>query len=411
MRWLYRFGTAAYHTALRTAARLGNDKAKQWVEGRRTQTVQDKTPGRRRVWIHCASLGEWEQGRPVLEALQRRLPEHDFVLSFYSPSGYERQGADDLVSQVLYLPEDTPTEAQRWMADLQPDVALFVKYEIWHFHLAALRAAGVPSFLVAANFRPEQIFFQSYGAWYRKSLTYFTGIITQTAAAKALLANKGNYPTEQLFVAGDPRMDRVLAITQVPFTDEKIAAFVGDSPVFIVGSGWPQDLAVILEAWPELPQTWKLIYAPHQLREAELTTTAEALGAARYASTKPDELARERVLLLDTIGILSRVYRYGKIAYVGGGFKTGLHSTLEPMAYGLPVIFGPKHQKFPEAAAAITAGGAFSVSDADELSGVLSTLQEPTAYNSASEAQRQLCAANAGAGERTADLILQQLNP
>ena len=275
MRWLYRLGTAAYHAGLRTAALAGNDKARRWVRGREQQTVRAKPPGRQRVWMHCASLGEWEQGRPVLVALRRRLPDHDFVLSFYSPSGYERHGAGDLAIQVLYLPEDTTAEATRWVRELQPDVALFVKYEIWHFHLEALHAAGVPTFLVAANFRADQVFFRPYGGWYRKSLRYFTGILTQTEAARELLVKHGDYPARRVEVAGDPRMDRVLAITQVPYEDGKLAAFVGDSPVLIVGSGWPRDLAVVQQAWPSLPRNWKLIYAPHQLRAAELESTAE----------------------------------------------------------------------------------------------------------------------------------------
>jgi 3-deoxy-D-manno-octulosonic-acid transferase len=360
--------------------------------------------------MHCASLGEFEQGRPVLEALRRAHPHWRVLLTFFSPSGYERCKDTDAADHVAYLPADGPRNARRWLAATQPDVAIFVKYEFWYFHLRALHRAGVPTFLVAGSFRPGQRFFRPRAGWWRKILGFFTTIAVQTAADHALLTGPGQLAADRVIVTGDPRVDRTLQLADTPFTDEILATFTaGKVTTIIAGSVWPPDVAVWRKVFPQLPLNYRLVLAPHQLHEAEIAEWAAAFGAVRYGTADTTEITAARVLILDTIGILSRAYRYGDLAYIGGAFKTGLHNTLEPLAYDLPVIFGPKHHKFPEAAEAIRRGGAFSINNAAQLLDRITQLQNPTTALRASKAQQALAAANAGAGERTAAVILSRL--
>ncbi|NJC28289.1 3-deoxy-D-manno-octulosonic acid transferase [Neolewinella antarctica] len=406
---LYRFATEAYHTGIAVAGRFGNERARKWTTGRDGQETPPKPTGKKRLWMHCASLGEWEQGRPVLEDLRKNLPEWEVVLTFFSPSGYDRAGQTELAEHVLYLPPDSPENATAWVRDLAPDLAIFVKYEFWYFHLQALHAAGVPTWLVAATFRPEQLFFKFYGSWYREMLQLFTGIITQTKRSKKLLVESTDYPGKRIWVAGDPRMDRTLALTQVPWADETLTQFCAGKPTIFAGSVWPHDLDVWKTAWPQIEEDWQVVFAPHQLQEEEINQMLDDFDGVRYTEVDDVDLTKENVLILDTIGMLSKAYRYGRVAYVGGAFRTGLHSTLEPMAYGLPTIFGPKHKKFPEAQTAVDAGGAFVVTDDEDLIDTLHHLNDNVTWEEAHRAQLEVGQANAGAGSRTADIILQVL--
>jgi 3-deoxy-D-manno-octulosonic-acid transferase len=420
--FLYRIAISGYHLAIRVAAVVGVEQARRWVAGRanpaafqlpshlRPRPNNPLSSERQLVWMHCASLGEFEQGRPVLEALREARPDWKILLTFFSPSGYERCKDEPLADHVAYLPADGPARAQAWVNHIRPGLAIFVKYEFWFFHLRALHRAGVPTFLVAASFRPNQWFFQRSGSWWRRMLTFFDNIIVQTPGDKALLTGPGKYPTDQVVVAGDPRMDRTLQLAGVPFTDDIIAAFTAGDPITIIaGSVWPQDVERWLGAWPQLPANCRLILAPHQLHEKEIAGWREAFDAVRYTEAEASTVGEHRVLILDTIGILSRAYRYGRLAYVGGAFKTGLHNTLEPLAYSLPVLFGPLHHKFPEAGEAIRRGGAFSVPSDEELRVTVTTLLDEESWRKASLAQRDFALANAGAGQRTAALILDRL--
>ncbi|WP_116127095.1 3-deoxy-D-manno-octulosonic acid transferase [Lewinella sp. IMCC34183] len=406
MEWLYRTGLGAYHLGIRTAARLGHERARKWVRGRQ----QDVSPairalhaaGRPVLWLHAASLGEFEQGLPVLRALRECRPEWATVVTFFSPSGYERCHDSPEADVVAYLPVDTPAAARAWQALLRPRLAVFVKYEFWHYHLAALRRNGVPTFLVAGRFRADQPFFRSFGGWWRGMLDAFTHFCVQTDEDARLLARYGYHNTT---VTGDPRVDRTAELAITPFHDERLAAFAAPGPVLFAGSVWPDDVALIQDAWPSLQSNWRLVLAPHQLREEEIEAWRAAFNADRYTGPATGR----SVLILDTVGILSRAYRYGRVAYVGGGFGSGLHNTLEPLSYGLPVLFGPKHHKFPEAGEAIRRGGAFSVRTPDELTRVLEELDGPAAYAESHKAQLAYRNENRGAGRRTAEALLRLL--
>ena len=405
MRPLYRLATAAYHGAVHLAALAGNDRARHWVAGRR-RPWPEVPPGRPLLWMHVASLGEFEQGRPVLELLRRRHPDHFVLLTFFSPSGYERRHDTALADAVAYLPHDTPATARRWVRHLDPALAVFVKYDFWYYHLRELHARGTPTYLIAGSFRPGQPFFRPYGRWYRRVLHFFTRLIVQTPRDRELLLGAG-LPPDRVTVGGDPRMDRTLELAAQPFTDPVLAAFTAGHPTLIAGSVWQPDVAALAGAWPTLPPDWRLLLAPHQLHEPELERWAGRFGAVRYSRSDPGEAAGARVLLLDTIGLLSRAYRYGALAYVGGAFRSGLHNTLEPLAYGLPVVFGPRYRKFPEATMALARGGAFSVASAAELNAVLNRLaRDDGGRRSAGAAQRELARALRGSARRTAEKVV-----
>ena len=406
MRWLLRTGAAAYHAGIRTAARFGHRQARAWVAGRALDPTAEITAlhaaGRPVVWVHAASLGEFEQARPVLIELRAMRPDWAFVVTFFSPSGYERSKDTDLAEVVAYLPPDSPGNASAWIHLVRPVAAIFAKYEFWYDHLAALRRAGVPTFLIAGSFRAGQPFFRPYGTGWRDMLRCFTHFAVQTERDARLLWGLG---FENVTVTGDPRLDRTADLAQAPFTDERLARFTADAPTLFAGSVWPADVALLAEAWPAFRRNWKLLLAPHQLEDAQLNTWQKTFAAERYTG----EPGNGRVLILDTIGILSRSYRYGTVAYVGGAFGSGLHNTLEPLSYGLPVIFGPRYHKFPEAATALARGGAFSIRSADALRATWSKLEDPALRERASAAQLAYRDEQRGAGRRTAELIARLL--
>ena len=403
---LYRSGTGAYHLGIATAARLGNEQAAKWVAGRkhtaRAEIEALHATGRPILWLHAASLGEFEQGRPVLEALRAARPDWAVVLTFFSPSGYERCRTTELAEVVTYLPADGPRRSQDWVALLRPQLAVFVKYEFWFYYLRSLRAAGVPTFLIAGTFRPDQLFFRSYGGFYRDMLHQFDHLLVQTEEDRQLLATIG---VGHVTVTGDPRVDRTRSLADQPFHDARLAAFTQGRPTLFAGSVWPADVEIIAGAWPGLADSWRVVLAPHQLDDQQLTAWQQQFAAERYT----DEPRGSRVLLLDTIGILSRAYRYGTVAYVGGAFGSGLHNTLEPMSYGLPVLFGPRYGKFPEARAAVARGGAFAVDSSAALLDRLIALSQPAAYTRSQQAQRDYLSTSTGAARRTADLLLRLL--
>ena len=347
-------------------------KAAAWVAGRRgllahiDQTLAaDPAP---RLWMHCASLGEFEQGRPLLESLRRRYPDHKLVLTFFSPSGYvvrrDWPGAD----YVFYLPLDSAGNARRFVAAVRPRLAIFVKYEFWYFYLRELRRQGCPAVAVAAIFRPDQIYFRPWGGFFRRILGQLTHIFTQNEASAELLRGAG---LTTVSVAGDPRFDTVAATASAPARAlPLVEAFVADgAPVLVAGSTWPEDLpalAPLLRAHaPEL----RFIVAPHEISEAHLLAIEAALPGltVRYSVATSATVATARLLLIDNVGLLSQLYRFGHFAYLGGAFGAGLHNTLEAAAFGLPVFFGPRYHAFQEAVALVGLGCAFSVQSADEL--------------------------------------------
>lgn len=412
----YDLAISAYHTGIRLAAPW-KPKAKQWIEGRkglwrRLEAKRDALRGC--LWMHCASVGEFEQGRPVLEAIKKERPDLPVLLTFFSPSGYQARKDFPLATHVEYLPPDGRANAGRLVALIKPRAALFIRYEFWHHHLHALKAAGVPTFLVSAIFREGQPFFRWYGGAWRAMLACYTHLFTQDDRSRDLLAGIG---LKNVTVSGDTRFDRVMAIVQA---DEELSvarAFrdASPDPVLICGSTWPEDERLILEALDKLKGRPRIIIAPHELDPDQLRAIKERFpqpvvpwseASAAPMGTWPH--GHMGTLLIDRTGILSRLYKYGDIAYVGGGFTSGIHSILEAAGWGRPVIFGPKHTKFAEANGLIEAGGGWSVADAGSLAAVLNE-QLGAGPRTASDAASQYASERTGATTIIARELLRRL--
>lgn len=334
------------------------------------------------VWVHCASLGEFEQGRPLIEALRAKYPVgtpqyRRIVVTFFSPSGYEIRKDYPLADAVYYLPADTPRNARRFVAAVRPELAIFVKYEYWHNYLTALREFGTKAYVVSAIFRPGTVFFKdnAMGRFMRRTLGLLDRFFVQNEASKQLLETIGFGP-DRVTVSGDTRFDRVVTLASSAPELPLVAAFVAgtDAPAMVCGSTWPPDEEILLELMRARPEM-KFIVAPHELDSARIDSLIARSGrkGVRYTHlTASDdgstEILREATLLvIDTIGILSGVYRYGRLAYIGGGFGRGIHNTLEAATWGMPVLFGPNYGSFAEAVELIEVGAAAPVRDADEL--------------------------------------------
>ena len=413
---LYDIATGLYHAGIRAAAPF-KPKAKQWVDGR--VGMWDRLEAKRAdlrgcLWMHCASVGEFEQGRPVLEAIKKERPQLPVLLTFFSPSGYEAHkllgsgGSDSPVTHVEYLPPDSANNAERLVRLVQPKAALFIKYEFWYHHLHALKKAGVPTHLVSAIFRDGQPFFKWYGNAWRDMLGCYAHIFTQDESSRELLGSIG---VKNVTVSGDTRFDRVDAISRFGGELSIAKAFKGDQPAIVCGSTWPDDEAFLLEAFAGLPQPPKVIVAPHEMDAAQLQkieecfpkplvrwSELEATDPANIATTLGQE--RTGTLLVDRMGLLARLYQHCAIAYVGGGFGDGIHSVLEAAAWGKPVIFGPRHTKFAEAKGLIDRGGGFEVNTAAEIQQVFAhLLADPAALGQASVAAGEYVEQRTGATE------------
>lgn len=415
---LYDLGIKAYHGGISLAA-AWNPKAAAWVQGRKElwSRLEAAAPHLQGCfWMHCASVGEFEQGRPVLEAIKAERTDLPVLLTFFSPSGYEARRNEPLADHVEFLPPDGAVNAERLQRLVNPRAAVFVKYEFWYHHLHALRRHGVPTFLIAGIFRRDQPFFRWYGGAWRNMLCCFSHIFTQDEASRALLQGIG---MKEVSVGGDPRFDRVSAITTVREDLPLAEAFAGDAPVLVCGSTWPKDGSLLKEALDAMGSAApKCLVVPHELRGDQLASIERDFPKplARWSELEHSPLPSVRsmlghspggTLLVDQMGLLARLYRYGHVAYVGGGFTDGIHSLLEAAAWGVPVIFGPKHRKFPEAQGLIEAGAGRAVANAAELKLALEGwLKDPEALRLASAAAARYVAERTGGAQRMAGSIL-----
>ncbi len=374
-------------------------KAKLWCEGRKNlfeRLSQSIDPTAQIIWVHVASLGEFEQGRPIIEQIKADHPEYKILLTFYSPSGYEirknYQGAD----YIFYLPLDTPSNAKRFLDIVNPKVAVFVKYEYWINMLSQLRARAIRTFIVSAIFRKDSIFFRSYGNMWRKALDTFETIFVQDEASKQLLSTIGK---ENVVVAGDTRFDRVAQIAAAAKKIDTIEQFKGQSRLFVAGSTWGPDEDLLVALANDNPSI-KFIIAPHEMSEermSKIESTAKG-GAVRY--TAYDGNVDCQILILNTMGMLSSVYGYADFSYIGGGFGVGIHNTLEAATFGLPIAFGPNYHKFKEARDMIALGAATSITDYQQLSAWFAPLRDDAAFlASVQQISKEYTAQNQGATE------------
>lgn len=318
------------------------------------------------VWFHCASLGEFEQGRPVMEAFREAFPKYKILLTFFSPSGYEVRKNYTGADYIFYLPLDSAANARRFLSITKPKLAVFVKYEFWHYYMQELEYRQIPVLSVSAIFRAEQVYFKGYGDFYRNILRRFTHIYTQNKPSLELLQG---IHISKASIAGDTRFDRVLQTAASVKTIPLVEAFAAGQPVFMIGSSWPADLDALLPLIQKYQQSIKFIIAPHEVNEASINAVMQSLGegAVRFSNTTKADAAKYNVLVIDNIGMLSSLYSYGTYAYIGGAFGKGLHNTLEAAVFGLPLFFGPTYDKFQEAKDLVALGCAFPVNNAEEL--------------------------------------------
>jgi 3-deoxy-D-manno-octulosonic-acid transferase len=370
---LYHWSISAYQFAVRLSA-CTTPKARLWIEGRKNwrqklrHLIQESfTPGQPRVWIHVSSLGEFEQGRPIIESLKNQYPNCQLLLSFFSPSGFVIRQHYPLADGVCYLPADTPANARDFVDIVQPNLAIFVKYELWLNILSTLQLHHIPTYLISASFRPGQYYFSPFGKFARLILQQLDGIFVQQESSRQLLQQ---YGFDKVWVAGDTRVDRVIShaasIQPIPV----VAQFCQQHPVLIAGSTWAADEQLLASFFLDgLPADWKIIIAPHEIDERSLQRVEKLFPkqTIRYSEADQPSIPHQRILLIDNMGMLASLYQYGRIAYIGGGFGQGIHNTLEPMAFHIPVIFGPRYQGFEEARAMTAAGAACSVRHRHDL--------------------------------------------
>ena len=371
MRFLYTIGILLYSLGVRVAALFGHAKAMQWVKGRKAKTpelVPEPVEGREGpteqwVWFHAASLGEFEQGRPVIEALKERHPELKISLSFFSPSGYEVRKDYPLADEVLYLPSDTPAHAAEWVRRHHYVAAVFVKYEFWFNYMQALKDAGIPLFYISLILKPDSYFFRWYGTWFFRQLHNVTHFFVQDEATAQLLHDNG---MTNVTVCGDTRFDRVAAIARQAKPFPEVERFIDGRKCVIAGSTWPPDERLLLDFLPQLPDDYCLIIAPHDISASHLTQIkAQFPDCQFYTELNPEK--RSRIMIINTIGILSQLYQYARFVYIGGGFGVNIHNIQEPVTFGCPVVFGPKYKSFREAVDLVALEGAFSIQNAEEL--------------------------------------------
>lgn len=361
------------------------------------------------LWLHAASLGEFEQGRPIIERIKADYPEYKILLTFFSPSGYEIRKDYKYADIVCYLPFDKKKNVKRFLDLVNPSLVIFIKYEFWYNYISQLHKRGIPTFMVSAIFRGDQIFFRWYGKSYRKILTFYKSICVQDKNSQRLLANIGITNVE---VCGDTRFDRVIdiknAAKELPVADAFSKKRDGSRQLTLVaGSSWPKDEDIFIEYFNKNTNT-KLIIAPHEIHESHLTYIENVLKrpSIRYSQANTDMIQDYDCLIIDSFGLLSSLYRYGDIAYIGGGFGIGIHNVLEAAVYGIPVIFGPNFKKFREATQLIEIGGGYSIHDSESFFVLMAELfQYPDVLDSAGNSAGQYVKENAGVVDKVMNTL------
>ena len=370
MNSLYNISIQLYVIAIRFAA-LFNAKAKLWIKGRKAifQKIEEVTKGEQNiVWFHCASLGEFEQGKPIIEGYKQKYPSHKILLTFFSPSGFEIRKNYEEVDWVFYLPADTKANAKKFISIVKPIKVIFIKYEFWLNYMAELKKQNISFYSVSAIFRDGQAFFKY--KWWAEQLKNVTHFFVQDKNSAELLKSIGFKNTT---INGDSRFDSVLANTQNPVKIPLIEVFCKCKPTVICGSTWKKDELLLIRFIKENPQ-YNYIIAPHEMHH--ISYLQKQTGAQLFSTSNTENINSNNVLIIDSIGILANIYQYGKLAYIGGGFGVGIHNILEAVAFGLPIIFGPNHQKFNEAKELINQKGAISISNYKELNSAINVFSD-----------------------------------
>uniref|UniRef100_UPI003217CFCE 3-deoxy-D-manno-octulosonic acid transferase n=1 Tax=uncultured Draconibacterium sp. TaxID=1573823 RepID=UPI003217CFCE len=398
----YNLGIFLYNCFIRVAA-LFNEKAKFMITGRKNWTTKLQSEidnDARYLWFHCASLGEFEQGRPVIEETKKQHPNYKIILSFFSPSGYEIRKNYEGADVVCYLPMDTKRNAQTFINIVKPEKVFFVKYEFWYHFITELESRQIPLFIISAIFRENQQFFKNtpWGKWYRKILLSFEHFFIQNEKSGELLTNIG---VRNFTISGDTRFDRVASIARSAKKFDIVEKFKGNSTVVIAGSTWKPDEELLAEFINNLEDNnnVKFIIAPHEVSSSNINRIHQMLKkpAISFSQIQNHDIQTYQVLIIDSIGILSSLYQYGNLAYIGGGFGVGIHNILEAATFALPILFGPNYKKFKEAVDLAEAKGAFPIHNFNELNDALNLLlHQEEELKKASETSKMYVEKNVG---------------
>jgi len=376
-----------------------NRKVRLWTDGQKSwyNLVRQKVnPGDRYIWIHCASLGEFEQGRPVIEALKKKKPHYKIILTFFSPSGYEVRKNYQMADIICYLPPDTRHNAKKFIGLVDPAAVIFVKYEFWNNYITELALRKIPLYLISGIFRKDQHFFKWYGKFFRGMLKKFTWLFVQDQQSHELLGSIG---LKNASVAGDTRFDRVIQIAGTARDIPQLERFRGNEKLLLAGSSWKKDEEIISAYINKYPGRMKWIFAPHEINSENIERLVKLLKVKYVKFSEFDDASADaRVLIIDNIGMLSSAYRYAYIAAIGGGFGKGIHNILEPACWGIPVLFGPNHKNFREAVELIRLGGADSFKDYNSFNRIIEEWRtDEVIYKEASDAAGEYIKVNTGA--------------
>jgi 3-deoxy-D-manno-octulosonic-acid transferase len=387
---------------------LFNEKVRKMWRGERQaiRTIKEKIdPNAQYVWFHAASLGEFEQGRPLMEQLRREHPEYKILLTFFSPSGYEVRKNYEGADIICYLPLDTILNARRFLRTIRPVMAFFIKYEFWYNYLHILRHRGVPVYSVSSIFRPGQVFFRWYGKQYSRVLKCFTHFFVQNEVSRELLSTIG---IDNVTVVGDTRFDRVLQIKEAAKQLPVVEQFKGNSKCFIAGSSWQPDEEIFIP-WLNEHKDWKVVIAPHVIGEDHLRQIEKMLEGrkvVRYTEATEENVKGAEVLIVNCFGLLSSIYHYADVTYVGGGFGVGIHNTLEAAVWDVPVFFGPNNQRFQEAQGLKNCGGGLEIANADDFLRYMKGFEEhPELMKELGEKAGQYVASLAGATQKVLSFV------
>ncbi len=375
MLYLYFFGLRIYSIGIGIAS-FFNSKAKEWIDGRKkifTQIASELQPGEKRIWFHCSSFGEFEQGRPVLQALKKKFPEHKIVLTFFSPSGIKQGKKEPAADYVFYMPLDGASASKKFVELINPHAAFFVKYDYWFGYMQQLHQHNIQFYYVSAIFRKEHYFFKWYGSWFLKQLKKATCFFVQDETSKILL-NQNNI--SQSIVTGDTRFDRVYEISKKTPQLDWVVNFKDGKKLIIAGSTWAEDETLLADFINAADDNIKMIIVPHEINAEKITALQSKLKvkALLYSTLNNSSKHDYKLLIVDAVGILSKIYQYANVVYIGGGFGKGIHNILEAVVFGKPVLFGPNYRKFNEAVELTKLGGAFEIGNNTDLTQQLNLL-------------------------------------
>jgi len=406
MKVLYNIGILIFKAIAYFVAPF-NPKVSLWIKGQKNwaEKIKEKIKvGDRTIWIHCASLGEFEQGRPVIETIKKEMPAFKIVLTFFSPSGFEIRKNYASADCIIYLPADSPGNSIKFISLVNPEFVIFIKYEFWNNYISQLYEKRIPLYLISAIFRPGQHFFRWYGTFFRDILKKFEIIFVQDKRSVDLLSGIG---IGNVMLAGDTRFDRVIQLTGTARNIPQIEHFRGNEKLFLAGSSWKQDEEIIAKYINRFPGKMKWVFAPHEIDKANIERLVKLFQASVVRFSEFNETSSDaRVLVIDNIGMLSSAYRYAYISAIGGGFGKGIHNILEPACWGIPVIFGPRYKKFREAVELVESGGAKSFVTYDDFEQIMTAwLSEHDLYSVSAKVADDYVRQHTGA----TDIILKEI--